>query len=534
MRTLFLDGVLIIAAGLLSAADVTITWDQWPYGVRNIGAYSKWWMSPDGSSITVPAFNADDTIWDMTDVGGGTVSRDAQSWVMNKSSAQGTPPSYCTFAEKQIQGGQTSWGYEGMDTTGTQQYMWLYGFYAQGSQITYDSPYQQVYQFPMQVGDQWQTTWSWDYLGADYVYENRDNYVVAQGWVKVQADTSQYYPCLVIRTYSTSTDDLGYINEIRVIHEWVVPDMGRVGGSVCTIQSINGVTSPSFTTAEHIFRMKEFHSIFDNTPPAFSGTTQIPSGYNLGPFVVSASVVDSCSVDSVLIVYRLNTGADQTVAADSFHGSEYYMTIPAAAMNTFIRYKVRAVDGSPNHNAAMDPASGYYSFNVIDVSGVASASVFFKYGSAAWDSLAADSSSGAPWFFHLPHVGSPMSIRYYLKATDNSQSHNVATDPANAPSSYYVFFCNAAVEEAGAGARPAVLRVASVNPAEVSFNLPASGRLTVVIYDIKGSAVATLNSGSQTAGEHRFAIPYSLANGTYVLRAALDDQEFRRSFVVSR
>ena len=670
----FVAGMLLLVAGLTAAIGVTITWNQWPYGVRYIGTYSKWWMSPTGGSVTVPAFNPDDSIWDMTNIGGSSVNRNAESWIMTKGSAQGTPPSYCTFAEKQVQGGQTSWGYEHMDTTGSSQYMWLYGFYTQGTQIDYELPYQEVYQFPMQVGDEWLTTWEWNYLGVDQVYESRHNYVVAQGRVCVQADTTRYYPCVVIRTYSTTTDELGQLNDSRIVHKWVVPDMGLVGGSVCTIQSQSGEANPDFTNAEHVFRMKEFHSTFDNTAPAFVNTTIIPSGYNLGPFVVSAGITDqngvvkdsiyfkvgsgswlsaardsthggvyffhipqlggadsvhyylaasdtaaghnrgtdpagapgtnyafyarnpaddhfapvitgttlyndtvftgpfvvsatvgdSCSVDSVLLGCRFNTGAEQFVAADSVRGSTYYMTIPQAAMNTFIRYRVRAVDGSPNHNAGFDPGSGFYSFNVIDgagptfsgttelfdttfagpfyvtseltdPSGIFATSIFFKYGSLAWDSLPGDSSRGDTFSFHLPQVTAPMSIRYYLKGWDNSQNHNAATDPVGAPGSYYVFFC----DPSGAIAEPgrtliATLGMASINPSEVLATLPVSGRLYVTMYDMKGGIVATLAAGDYGAGSLRLAIPSGLANGTYVIRASLGNTEMRRGFVVSR
>jgi hypothetical protein len=672
-RVLF--ALFVVLAGLAGAIDLTITWNQWPYGVRYIGSYSKWWMTADGSHITVPVFNPDDTIWDMTNIGGSAANRNAESWIMDRSAAQGTPPAPCTYAEKQIQGGQTSWGYEHMDTTGGTQSMWLYGFYTQGTQITYEPPYQQVYQFPMEVGNTWTCDWSWDYMGADMVYENRQNYVVAKGWVKVQADTTRYYPCLVIRTYSTTTDDLGMLNDHRIIHEWVVPDMGAVGGSVCTIQSQNGAVSPDFTDAEHIFRMKEFHSTFDNTPPAFAQTTRVPSGYFLGPFsisssitdpggilrdslyfrigsgswvsvghdslrsgvyyytipeltaadsvryylaatdnstgrnrgtdpagapaacyaflardphddhvppvvtgttqyndttfggpfLVTATVTDSCSVDTVRLLYRFNTAAEQPVAPDSVRGSAYYMTIPQAPMNTFIRYRIRAVDASPNHNGTYDPGSGYYSFNVIDgagpvfagttelydttyggpfyltsriadVSGVFTSSIFFKYGSLAWDSLPTDSSRGDTFSFHLPVVPSPMSVRYYLKAWDDSQNHNSATDPANAPASYYVFYCDpsGAVEEQNPRRLTTGLLMASVNPDDITLSLPEAGPVMLMVYDISGGVAATIAAGDCGAGRLRFPIPSGLANGSYVLKATLGDAEMRRGFVVSR
>jgi hypothetical protein len=666
-------GLLLVSAAL--AVDVTITWDKWPYGVRHIGSYFKWWMSADAGHVTVPEFNSDDTIWDLVNIGGSAVNRNAESYIRPKTEAQGSPPGICTYAEKQVFNGQTSWGYEHMDTSGGIQYMWLYGFYTQGQQIDYESPYNQVYRFPMQLGDNWYNEWQWNYQGMDIVYETRNNYVVAEGWARVPADSLHYYPCLVIRTYSTSIDELGAINENRIIHEWVVPDMGLVGGSVATVQSQNNPPGPGFTDAEHVFRMKQFFSVFDNQPPTFVNTTRIPSGYNLGPFpvssqitdrngvrkdsiyykigsalwqvagrdsmrnnkyhfhipqlsgadsvwyylaasdtapsrnrgtdpagapgntfsffarnpaddhfppaitgttqwadtaftgpfVVMANVVDSCSVDSVKLLYRFNTAPEQPVTPDSVRGSDYYMAIPSAALNTFIRYRIKARDGSPNHNTGYDPPSGFYSFNVIDalgpaitnttvwndttypgpflvqsrvtdVSGVQRAAIFFKLGSGSWDSLPSDSTRDSTYSMHVPEVLTPMSVRYYVKAVDNSQRHNVATDPANAPSQNYLFFCDPQVGISDRSGLPAgcVLDLKSVNPAQLVLTTTCPGRLAVTLYDVKGSRVASLGAGLRPAGDWRFALPARLTNGNYLAEVCFAGGILHRNFVISR
>lgn len=674
MSKRILLGILLLVTTALWA-NVTITWNQWPYGPRYIGGYTKWWMCPTGSHVTVPSFNSDDSIWDLVNLGGSAVNRNAESRILPKDSAQGLPPAIASFAEKQIFNGQTSWGYESMDTTGGTQYMWLYGFYTQGQQIDYDPPYNQVYQFPMQVGNSWTNEWTWNYQTVDLVTETRNNYVVAQGRVRVPGDTLNWYPCVVIRTYSTSTDELGAISESRIIHEWDVPDMGRVGGSVATIQSQNFETDPGFTDASTVFKQKEFHSVFDNQPPVFANTTVIPSGYNLGPFhvsshitdqnsvakdsiyykvgsaawvaagqdsvrsgtyhfhipllsgsdtvryylsasdtapahnrgtdplgapgsvyrfyardpaedhfppqitgttqlndtafagpfVISTNVTDSCSVDSVYMLYRVNSGAETPVQPDSVHGSAYFLTIPQAGLNSFIRYKIRAVDGSPNHNAGFDPLSGYYSFNVVDaqgpsfdsttqwpdtiwpgpflvqslvtdVSGVQWGRIFFKLGSANWDSLAPDSSSGSRWSFHIPMVTSPMSIRYYVEAADNSQRHNVATDPANAPSTYYSFFDDPQLGIASPDglARLWHLEMATVNPRSVELFPPGAGDLRITVFDAKGSLVRVLASGMTEARALTFTLPANLAGGTYLLEIQAQGKRLVRNFAIVR
>jgi hypothetical protein len=684
----YVFGMTLLICSTALAVDITITWDQWPYGVRCIGDYSKWLMSPDAGHVTVPSFNADDTIWDLVDLGGSAVNRNAESDIRPKSEAEGSPPSYCTYAEKQIFNGQRSWGYEHMDTSGSTQDMWLYGFYTGGTQVDYDSPYQRVYEFPMHYADHWQANWTWNYQGMDLVTESRDNYVVAEGWVRVPADSFHYYPCLVIRTYSHTYDELGVLDDTRIIHEWDVPDMGAVGGAVATIQSQRDETNPDFTDAEHVFKMKLFHSIFDNQPPTFAQTTRVPSGYNLGPFFVSshitdanavrkdslyyrigaglwqvaghdstrndnyyfhipllagsdtvlyylaasdtaparnrgtdpegapggfyqfyardpaddhyppvitgttrwtdtsftgpfavtANVVDSCFVDSVLVLYRINAGSEQAVIYDSVQGSNYYLTIPSAGLNSFIRYKIRAVDGSPNHNAALDPGSGYYSFNVVDatgpdfanttvwpdtgfpgpfpvqsrvtdVSGVLRVQVVFKYGSSVWDSLPSDSTRDSVYHCHLPVATSPMSVRYYLKAADNSQRHNVATDPANAPSECYEFFCDPQGGIADEPIMPAgfAVNLMSINPGVVALDLPGkigtppvfaaktvASLFSASVYDMKGSRVAEIISGSCRPGRLTLAIPTDLPAGSYVLDIVYGGQHYRRGFVIAR
>jgi hypothetical protein len=664
---------LVLVTGLF-AVNVTITWDRWPYGVRSIGDTFRWWTNPSNvSSVEVPPFNVEDTIWDLVDLGGTSVNENASAYIRPKTESP-NPPAICTYAEKQVFHGSTSWGYEGMDTTGGQQAMMLYGIYTQGYRLPYTAPYDSVYVFPMQFGDIWSSAWTWDFSG-DLVTETRDNAVVAQGWVRVPADTLSYYPCLVIETYSTSQDELGAINEARIIHEWVVPDMGAVGGSVASIQSQNNEINPGFTSASAVFKMRYLRSVIDRVAPTISNTTRVPSGYNRGPFVISAQitdvsgiardslyyqigsqpwqvvgqdsaqgstyffripqlagtdtvryyiaaqdnaparnratdpygapgnhyqfyardpaddhyppvitgttqyndtafegpfpvsalVVDSCSVDSVLLIYRLNSGSENTVSYDSAQGSRYFLTLPAAAMGTFIRYKLRAVDGSPNQNAAFDPPTGYYSFNVMDASGPAIESttvwpdttfpgpflvragisdpsgiehvaLFYKLGTANWDSLPADSSAGPRYFMHIPSAASPMSIRYYVKAVDNAQNHNIAFDPANAPNGYYLFFCDPRPGIAGSELLPHgfALDLKSINPRTVSLTVPARGRLEVAVYDAKGSRLAELSSGLHPAGGYSFALPEGLANGNYLLDVNYEQYRVRHSFVVTR
>ncbi|MEO0142733.1 MAG: T9SS type A sorting domain-containing protein [candidate division WOR-3 bacterium] len=654
--------LLIVITAAAFAVNVTIHWNEWPYGPECIGNYFKWWYNGE-NAVSCPAFNPGDTIWDFKN---GPTNATAESYIRPKSEAAGSPPAQCSYAEKQVLSGSTSWGYEHKDTTGANQWMWLYGFYASGTQVNYDPPYYKVYQFPMQLGTTWSSQWGWDYMGFDYIYEYRNTTVVAQGWVRVPLDTTQYFPCLVMETYMHTWDDWGYIDEEYLVHEWVSP----IYGSLVTLQSTEGNTNPGFTTAQYFFRMKEYYSVNDIIPPTFTNTTIIPSGYNfgpyhissiitdpagistdsiyykigngswqnlghdsvvgdtyhfhipqisspdtvryyliakdnsnnhnrgtdpqnapavhykfyandpandhtppvivnttvwtdttfLGPYPVSAGITDSCGIDSAVLYYRFNANPYQIMMPDSIRNSVYYFHIPEATPNTFIRYYIRAVDSSPNHNAAQDPPSGYYAFNVedgeppqfsnttvwpdtnfggpfpvnstiTDYSGISQALIFFKLGTAPWDSLPFDSVSGNVYYFHIPQVYSSMAIRYYLKAYDASPRHNVATDPPNAPTVTYIFYVDLGIEEKADINLPLEkVFCKTINPKSIGFY--TIGRYSLEVYNALGQIVDVISQATGTGENWLNYNSTDLPSGTYFLALKADGRVNIRQFIV--
>lgn len=644
MKKLFLV-TLIINASL--AVNVTIHWDEWPYGAECIGNWFKWWYNGN-TPVFCPAFNPSDTIWDFAS---GSTAATSESYIMDKSQAQGNPPAIATYAEKQVLAGDVSWGYESKDTSGTIQNMWFYGFFASGQQIDYDPPYYKVYQFPMQLGSAWSSEWTWNFMGVDIVHESRIISVIAQGWVRVPMDTTQWFPCLVMRIYMSTWDEFGMIDEEYIVHEWVSP----IYGSLVTIQSQNHETNPGFTTAKYFFRMKEQYLANDVFPPNFSQTTIIPSGYNfgpfhissiitdqsgihtdsiyykigsgswqrlysdsiigdnfyfhipqisnpdtvhyyliakdnspnlnrgtdpqnapavhykfyandpandhnppaitntaiwtdttfLGPYLVSANIFDSCGVDSAFLFYRFNVGSWQIALPDSIRNSDYYFRIPEATPNTFIRYYLRAVDLSPNHNVALDPPSGYYAFNVedgippeftnttvwtdtnfagpfpvqsliTDFSGIHSALIFFKLGTALWDSLSYDSVQGDTFYFHIPSISGSMAIRYYLKAFDGSSRLNMATDPPNAPNVTYIFYATVGINELLKTEQfPNRIYLKSINPEELSFY--SNDDYSLEVYNSVGQKVELIAKGKGKGNNSIRFNSQKLGSGNYFL-----------------
>ncbi len=651
-----------------SLFSLTITWREWPYGQEYVGSYFRWWYNGANYPVPCPPFSEFDTLWDFAT---GSTRATAESRIRPRNEASGNPPAPTTYAERITDHNGLTWMYEHKDTTGTTQWMWVYGFYAGGSQFNYNSPYNKVYQFPMSLGTHWTSNWTWNYSGL-LIYEERDNTVVAEGWVRVPADTTRFYPCLVIRTYLHTYDEMGIIDERRIIHEWVVPNRGRVGGSVVTIMSVNGEVNPRFTTADYFYRQKEFYSSIDMQPPEFANTTVIPTGYYfgpwkisstitdangirtdsiyykignqpwqslphdsvrgniyhfhipqisapdtiryyliaidnsnqrnrgtdpenapnshykfyaldpandhrppqitqttiwtdtifLGPYVVSSNVTDSSYVDSVALYYRFGSGSEQRVLPDSVVGIRYFLTIPSASPGTFIRYRIRAVDGSPNRNAAYDPASGYYSFLVLDgeppnfsgttiwpdttypgpfpisstitdFSGINRALIFFRLGSMDWDSLLSDSVRGNLYHFHIPRVSQPTLIRYYLKAYDNSSRRNVGTDPQGAPGNFYSFFCDPQVGIGEVTSQKSFyLSIAKFNPKKIDLHLKEKGEAVIKVYNLLGKETFHLIK-SFNPGDYQIKIP-ELPSGIYLLVIKLGKDEMKERFISFR
>lgn len=661
MKRLFLV-ILLVSASF--AVDVTIHWNEWPYGAECIGNWFKWWYNGE-TPVSCPSFNPSDTIWDFAL---GSTAATSESYIMDTSQAQGNPPPIATYAEKQVMSGEVSWGYESKDTSGTTQNMWFYGFFASGQQIDYDPPYYKVYQFPMQYGSAWNSEWTWNFMGIDVVYEIRITSVVAQGWVRIPLDTTQWFACLVMRTYMSTWDELGLIDDDYIVHEWVSP----IYGSLVTIQSLNHEPNPGFTTAKYFFRMKEYFSVNDMFPPDFANTTVIPSGYNfgpfsissiitdpsgintdsifykigtgawqrlyhdsiigdnfhfhipqisnpdtvryylvakdnsanlnrgtdpqnapavhykfyandpandhnppvitnttvwtdttfLGPYSVSANIIDSCGVDSAILYYRFNVDPWQIVLPDSTRNSVYYFHMPSATPNTFIRYYLRAVDLSPNQNVAIDPASGYYAFNIedgtppqfanttvwsdtnfsgpfpvqsliTDFSGISSALIFYKLGTALWDSLAYDSVQGDTFHFHIPPISNSMAIRYYLKAYDASSRLNMATDPANAPNVTYIFYATVGINE-----MPKIelminrIFLKSINPDLIGFYTEED--YTLEVCNPLGQRVGLISKGKGKGNNWIRFNTWQLSSGNYFLILKTKNRLLIEQFLIIR
>lgn len=302
----------------------------------------------------------------------------------------------------------------------------------------------------------------------------------------------------------------------------------------------------------------------DHRPPRITGTTIWTDTIFQGPFIVSADVTDSSYVDSVALYYRFGVHPEIRVLPDSQVGTRYFTTIPQANPGTYIRYRIRAVDGSPNRNSTYDPPTGHYSFLVLDgvppnfsgttiwpdttypgpfyvgstitdFSGIHRAFIFFRLGTAAWDSLAPDSVRGNNYHFHIPRVSAPTLIRYYLKAYDNSPRRNMGTDPQGAPGNLYSFFCDppqVGLKEISSQT-PCQLFISSLNPKTLTYRLKEKTKVSINIYNLLGNKVLNLSLGMQSPNDYKILLP-QLPSGIYLLIIRFADTELRRNFIVVR
>ncbi|MBU0487574.1 MAG: T9SS type A sorting domain-containing protein [Bacteroidetes bacterium] len=72
--------------------------------------------------------------------------------------------------------------------------------------------------------------------------------------------------------------------------------------------------------------------------------------YSTGPFTVSAQITDYSGVDTATVSYSVNGGAVSTLGMLNTGGDNYSADIPSQAYLSTIAYKVKAIDGSQNHN----------------------------------------------------------------------------------------------------------------------------------------------------------------------------------------
>jgi hypothetical protein len=88
------------------------------------------------------------------------------------------------------------------------------------------------------------------------------------------------------------------------------------------------------------------------------------------PINVTADATDDVGVSTVECEFRVNGGSINTVSMPIVSGNTYRGTFTGTvAIGDLVEYRIKATDVSPQSNIAYSPASGYNSFNIVDILG---------------------------------------------------------------------------------------------------------------------------------------------------------------------
>ena len=94
--------------------------------------------------------------------------------------------------------------------------------------------------------------------------------------------------------------------------------------------------------------------------PVWLGPTSSP-----GPYLISADITDGSGIDTAMVIYSLNGAPDDTIGLINTTGSTFEDTIPGAAIDDSICYRVFAVDASPAANTAVEPLTSCNTFTIV-------------------------------------------------------------------------------------------------------------------------------------------------------------------------
>jgi agmatine/peptidylarginine deiminase len=130
-------------------------------------------------------------------------------------------------------------------------------------------------------------------------------------------------------------------------------------------KTLDGIrrTSPNHVPV-HIY---SFRVGIDVIPPEISHTPLGDQVINNWPAHVTAMVTDNASVDSVILEYQVNNIAQTPIPMMRTTGDRYETDFAGSvAVGDSILYRIKAIDGSTNHNVAYHPLSGYHAFAIVD------------------------------------------------------------------------------------------------------------------------------------------------------------------------
>ncbi|HEC79323.1 MAG TPA: T9SS type A sorting domain-containing protein [candidate division WOR-3 bacterium] len=170
-----------------------------------------------------------------------------------------------------------------------------------------------------------------------------------------------------INSGSFTTTPLSVVSDTPGVYAGYIPSQSA-GDTVhyyLLVKNNDGVrrTSPVHAPA-HIY---SFLVGPDAVPPEIIHTPLSDQLVSNWPAHVTATVTDNSGVDSVILEYSINSSPQSPILMQNT-GGDLYEADFAGTVNVgdSIFYRIKAVDGSVNHNTAYHPPSGYHSFAIID------------------------------------------------------------------------------------------------------------------------------------------------------------------------
>lgn len=438
------------------------TWRAWPLLRGQRGLYMQ---SID--NFFWSGFNENRRVWDL--------SSDTLNWpgkarvpsVFGRPRDLGVPPAPDSFPTAQIVeldtlSGIAVWTYLQQDTFTLRSNGWDQTQVGYRFLMVYTPrPGVEVYRFPMRFGDSWQGIWRARYVIQDPIYyelvEGHRKKIVGRGKVRVPFSGGKFWPCLIIMDRYTYTDNFG-TNENRVIYEWTVPGRFSGGNGVAAVMGLNGADS-NFVVVDRMFLLRNI------------------------------------------------------TASDTITGRPWNFYTPDFSGTTVWR--------DTNNFAGPFVVSSTITDTARYSGGIGADSLFYNLRPGDPDTLyrgvGHDSIRGNVYYFSIPRISQPETIRYFIWAADSfSVAKNINvwnTDPIAAPeNTTFKFFARppgGGISKEKFIAPPifAELKQNSPNPfiseTQILYQIPREGKITLKIYNAGGQLVKKLVDEIKHAGYYQ-------------------------------
>lgn len=173
------------------------------------------------------------------------------------------------------------------------------------------------------------------------------------------------YPKLYYRVNSGGWTGVEMASITREVYTGEIP--GQASGSTVDYY----LEAQQVTGCDRILPMlNQYYTFYigpDVVPPEIEHTNLPQIGETMLPLVIRAEVTDNLGVASVTLEYQVNSGGYSQLPMTETKG-DYDVTIPdTLVIGDIVDYRIIAVDQATTPNTTYDPATGYYSTEVISL-----------------------------------------------------------------------------------------------------------------------------------------------------------------------